>query len=243
MRTFAAIAALAAAFAWALAPGDIAPFSRASPGGAFPAGWQEVGIARNKMPEMALVADEAGVSVLRSRAQSAVGTLAFALDASAQERPVLSWRWKVDHALEAADMSLKSGEDFAARVYVFFDIPLEELPLAVRAKIRLARFLYGPMVPAASVCYVWDNRHLPGQSAWSPFTDRVRVVVLQSGNALAGQWQTERRDLEADFRAAFGETWKKPVPRISGVAAGNDTDQTGETVTAWFGDFALEPRK
>jgi hypothetical protein len=243
MRPFVAIAVLAVSLAWALGPTAITPFSHASPAGAFPAGWQEAGIARKKTPEMSLVADEAGVTVLRSRAQAAFGTLAITLDASAQERPMLSWRWKVDHALEFADMSLKTAEDFAARVYVFFDVPLEELSLASRTKIRLARLVYGAQVPAAALCYVWDNRHLPGQSAWSPFTDRVRTVVLESGNAHAGKWQAERRDLDADFRAAFGETWKKPVPRISGIAVGNDTDQTGETVTAWFGDFLLEPRR
>jgi hypothetical protein len=243
VRRLAAIATLAAALAWALETARIVPFSGAGPAGAFPAGWKEAGIGRKKTPEMSLVADETGVTVLRSRAQSAFGTLAFALDSSAQEHPMLSWRWKVDHALEKADMSSKSAEDFAARVYVIFDVPLEELSLAARAKIRLARFVYGPQVPAAALCYVWDNRHLPGQSAWSVHTDRVRMIVLQSGNALAGRWQEESRDIDADFRAAFADTWKKPTPRVSGIAVGNDTDQTGETVTAWFGDFRLEPRR
>ena len=32
------------------------------------------------------------------------------------------------------------------------------------------------------------------------------------------------------------------MPPIAGITAGNDTDQTGEAVTAWFGDFRLEPR-
>jgi hypothetical protein len=30
---------------------------------------------------------------------------------------------------------------------------------------------------------------------------------------------------------------------MNGIAAGNDTDQTGERVTAWFGDFRIEPLK
>jgi hypothetical protein len=29
---------------------------------------------------------------------------------------------------------------------------------------------------------------------------------------------------------------------VTGIAAGNDTDQTGEAVTAWFGDFTLGAR-
>ena len=80
-----------------------------------------------------------------------------------------------------------------------------------------------------------------GTTAWSPYTNRIRMVVVESGSARAGQWVEEARDLEADFRAAFGEQWGKPMPAVTGIAAGNDTDQTGESAIAWFGDFRLEP--
>ena len=81
---------------------------------------------------------------------------------------------------------------------------------------------------------MWDNRHPIGTSAWNPYSDRVRTVVLRRGQA--GAWHSERRDLAADFRAAFGIE----APPLTGLAAGSDTDQTGETATAWFGDFRLE---
>ena len=42
-----------------------------------------------------------------------------------------------------------------------------------------------------------------------------------------------------DYRAAFGPG---PVPRVTGVAASSDTDQTLGSATAWFGDFRLEAR-
>ena len=52
-----------------------------------------------------------------------------------------------------------------------------------------------------------------------------------------------RRDIDADFRAAFGERWTKPTPRVVAIVAGNDTTgQTGESATAWFGDFRLGAR-
>ena len=69
------------------------------------------------------------------------------------------------------------------------------------------------------------------------------MVVLESGNARAGSWVAESRDVEADFRAAFGLPEKAAVPAIDGVALSADTDQTGESVTAWFGDVRLEPRR
>ena len=89
-----------------------------------------------------------------------------------------------------ADLARKSGDDFAARVYVFFDVPRDELPFGTRFKLKMLEILYGERLPTAAICYVWDNRHPVGTSRWNPYSD-----------------------------------------------------QTGETVTAWFGDFRLEPRR
>lgn len=241
MRLRAALAACLVACATALAAGaDIAPFSRARPGAALPEGWRPLTLPRVAPPEVALVED-ADATVLRSRAAAAAGTVTHALDVPPARRPMLSWRWKVDRVVERADLAEKSGDDFAARVYVFFDVPVEALSLGARVKSLLARAVWGEHLPTAALCYVWDNRHPPGTSAWNPYTDRVRTVVLRS--ASPGAWAEESRDLEADFRAAFGSQWPGPVPRVTGIAIGNDTDQTGETVTAWFGDFRLEARR
>ncbi len=237
----AAFLALLAASGIAAPVADpIAPFSGAAPGSALPAGWRTLSLPGIPAPEFSLV-DEAGTTVLRARAAAAAGTVAFALEADPAARPRLAWRWKVDRVVAAADLADRRGDDFAARVYVFYDVPVGSLPLGARVKALVARAFWGESLPTAALCYVWDNRHAPGTSAWNPYTDRVRTVVLRSGGA--GEWARETRDLEADFRAAFGGEWKGPVPRVTGIAAGNDTDQTGETVTAWFGDFRLEARR
>jgi len=233
------LAALVAVAQAAGTAGDPAPFSAARPGEALPAGWSPISLPKVPPPEFALVADE-GVTVLRSRASAAAGTVAHALAHDVAARPMLRWRWKVDRVVEKADLATKAGDDFAARVYVFFDVPAGSLPVGARLAIFLARNLYGASLPTAALCYVWDNRHPPGTTRWNPYTDRVRTVVLRSG--APGAWAEESRDLEADFREAFGAEWKGPVPRVTGIAIGNDTDQTGERVTAWFGDFRLERR-
>jgi len=238
-RAGALLAAALAAGATLAADGTIAAFSRAAPGAALPSGWKPLALPRVPAPEFSLVAD-AGVTVLRSRAAAAAGTVAHALDAQVSRTPLLAWRWRVDRVVERADLAEKSGDDFAARVYVFFDVPAGALPFGARMQALLARTIWGEALPTAAICYVWDNRHPPGTSRWNPYTDRVRTVVLRGGSP--GAWAVESRDLEADFRAAFGAQWTGPVPRVTGIAAGNDTDQTGETVTAWFGDFRLEAR-
>ena len=232
----APLAALLLASPLALA--DPALFSTAPPGAALPSGWREQHVPRATPSELRLVTD-GGTTVLQARSRAAAGAAIHPLRENA-EGTALAWRWKIDRVVERANMDTREGDDFAARVYVFFDVPLDALPFADRWKVRLARLLHGDSLPTAAICYVWDNRHPAGTSRWSPYTDRVRVVVVESGAAQAGRWLDERRDLAADFRSAFGSQWTGPVPAITGVAVGNDTDQTAESVTAWFGDLRLE---
>lgn len=239
MRALAAALALAAPVAFALTA-PIPPFSALAPGPALPGGWREERLPRIPPAEIRLVRDEA-TTVLRVRSQAGSGAAIHKL-ATPQPAPAhLAWRWKVERLLERADMTRKEGDDFAARVYVFFDVPEDTLDLGTRVKMRLARLIHGAEIPTAALCYVWDNRQAPGFTAWNPYTDRVRMVVLRSREAPTGRWVEERRDLAADFRAAFGAQWAGPVPAVTGVAVGNDTDQTLESATAWFGDLRLEP--
>lgn len=143
----------------------------------------------------------------------------------------LTWRWQVDRVLAKADLATKSGDDFAARVYVMFDYPLEKLPFGERVKVRIARLFYDQPLPLATLCYVWDNTHARGTIVPSAYTDRVRLIVLRNRDDAVHTWVDESRDLAADFRAAFGED----APPVIGIAIAVDTDNTGERASARFG--------
>ncbi len=217
----------------------ITPFSAGSSGSAFPTPWRSVTLPKAKRPtQYTLVADEATV-VLRAQANASMATLVHPLKVDPNHLSFISWRWKISNLLSKADINTKSGDDFPARVYVLFDYDIGKLSLSQRIKIFLARKLYAMEVPGAALCYVWDGKAPVGTSAWSPYTDRVRVIVVESGAANVGRWREAERDLVADFRAAFGE---EPPP-ISGVAVASDTDNTGESVTAMFGDIRLSARR
>jgi len=240
MRAVAWALAFAASCAFAVEEAPIPPFSTAPPGERMPQGWVTVTLPYGPQPDFHLVR-EGGETVVRVATTDSFGMVSHVLSAQAERTPLLRWRWKIDHAVDKADLEVKDREDFAARVYVAFDYPESELPFSERAKLGAARAFY-PFVPAAAICYVWDNTHAAGAAAWSPHMGHVRVVVVESGNARAGQWIEEQRDVEADFVAAFGKQWEGRVPRIVAIVAGNDTDQTQESATAWFGDFHLEAR-
>jgi hypothetical protein len=71
-----------------------------------------------------------------------------------------------------------------------------------------------------------------GASAWNAYTDRVRVVVAQSGADALGRWVEIERNVAEDYLAAFGES----PPPVIGIAIATDTDNTGERAVAYYGD-------
>lgn len=147
--------------------------------------------------------------------------------------PVLCWRWRVDAPLKSADMTRKSGDDYAARVYVAFDLPDEALSWTTRLKLGLARRLYGSQVPDAAINYVWDNRYPVGTSMPNAYTERTRMWVLQSGIDNAGYWVEERRNVIVDAQKIFGKLDLKATL----LAVASDTDNTGEHARAGFADL------
>ena len=59
------------------------------------------------------------------------------------------------------------------------------------------------------------------------------MFAIQPGDAQVNQWQTESRNVLADIQTAFG----KNITEIDAIAIMTDTDQTGGSAQAWFGDI------
>ncbi|MEO8802729.1 MAG: DUF3047 domain-containing protein [Rudaea sp.] len=210
-------------------------FSDANPGATLPSGWAPYRMSRRHAMAKISIASDDSTNVLHIDADHAAGAIAHPLDLPAAT--IISWRWKVDHSVARADLTTKGGDDFAARVYVFFDLPRSALSFGARMKLRLAHMVFGFDLPTAALCYVWDNDHPTGTIAPNVFYSGVNTIVLQSGDTHTGQWQTQRRDLAADFRTAFGRT----APRVTAIALASDTDNTRGHVNAWFGDVTFAP--
>lgn len=223
------MAGTCAGAASAAADPRVPPFSVTGGG----SGWRHQTLPKvERANEFAVVADE-GRPVLHVRSASSASSWVAPTEVDAQRLPFLRWRWKVSRSLPGSDLRTKQGDDYAARLYVFFDLPLERLSLGDRLRIQASRTLSGVEVPAAALCYVWGRVQPAGAAAWNPYTDRVHMIVVDSGDAAARQWRAVSRDLRRDWQEAFGG----PLPMISGVAVGADTDNTGDTVQAWFADL------
>ncbi|NND54159.1 MAG: DUF3047 domain-containing protein [Gammaproteobacteria bacterium] len=215
----------------------LAAFSDMQPGATI-VGWQQMEL-RGRSPAQYKLIAENNETVLQVTAEQSASALVHPLAPPASAPGKLEWRWKIGAHIEASDITLKSGDDFPARVYVTFARDRKELSLAARARMRLAKLLYNQDVPAAALCYVWA-RDLPvGTMVPNAYSDTVVMVVVRSGGATPSGWQTEQRDLSADYEAAFGST----APPATSVIVAADTDDTGATVRSWFGDITLKPAK
>ena len=177
--------------------------------------------------------DDGGTIVLRARADASASSLRHGLFADPKLTPVLRWRWRTDRVLQGADITRKDGDDFSARIYVFFDRSVDSMTLKERTLFKLGRARYGDQLPSAALCYVWDNRHPVGKIFDNAYTAFVAMVVASSGDARAGQWVSLQRNVAEDYRRAFNTD----PPRIIGVAVSVDTDNTGEATTTYFGDI------
>jgi Protein of unknown function (DUF3047) len=126
-------------------------------------------------------------------------------------------------------------EDAAARVLFGFAGDIGKLPQRTRMMFDLAEALTGEQPPYATLMYVWDASAPVGSVIVNPRTDRVRKIVVDSGTQALGRWRDHRRDLQADFKLAFGE----PPGRLVSVAVMTDSDNTRSQVRAWYDTLSL----
>ncbi len=233
------VALLAAASTCPAAEGPVS-LAFGAPGATAQAPWHVVGLPKQTKPFTAFsVVDADGRRAVRIEADASYGNLVHPLKI---EQPAfrLSWQWRVDDLIDAADLREKQGDDTAVKVCVFFDEPIERVSFVERQLLKVARSQTDEVVPTATVCYVWDA-HLPvGTALDSPFTHRLRYKVLQSGTSRLHKWVSEKRDVAADFSELFGKE-SPEVPPVIGVAIGADADNTRGHSVALVADVRMEP--
>lgn len=216
---------------------QLTPWTSGPPAGEWSTPWRLADIPKLKPSARSLV-EQDGRQVLHIQAVAAAGGLLHPLDLPGDQPWQLSWQWRTERKLDKARFATRDGDDYAARVYVLLDYPLDTLSFVTRQKLRLARTFFDPDLPAATLSYVWDNRKAPSARARSAYTETVEMRVLRGPEAPLGEWLTEDRDLRADAIAAFGSAPR----RILGVVFAADSDNTGERAESYFAEPQLSER-
>jgi hypothetical protein len=210
-----------------------APFSAGQAGVNVPPGWEPVKISDRKTPTVYTLVKEEGVVVLHAKAVAAASGLAQFTVFDIRSAPVVEWRWKASGLIDGADNRVAAKEDAPARLVFGFDGDKAQLPLVERAVFVISEKLSGRELPYALLQYVWASKLPIGTVIEHPYTRRVRMIVVASGAAGVGKWQSFSRNLYDDYRHAFGE---EPGNLIE-IGVLTDTDNTGGSVEAWYGDI------
>lgn len=163
--------------------------------------------------------EKSGQRALFADSRGAASGLYREIRVDLKRTPWLNWSWRVDRVLNGVDERGKAGDDYPARVYVV---------VSGGAAFWKTR----------SLVYVWSSAQPVGATWDNAFTGNAKVMALRSGTKDAGRWVSEKRDIRADFRQLFGED----IDAIDAVALMTDTDNSGQSAAAWYGDLYFTAR-
>ena len=165
--------------------------------------------------EYSLLLNENNTTVIKAHSKGTASGLFKKVQLDPRRFRYLRWSWKIAGTVVGGDELNKSGDDYAARVYLVFP----------------GRFFW----QTRAINYIWANRLPIGQSVPNAFTGNAMMVAV----AKAGQWNQEQRDILADYRLLFGE---EPGD-IGAIAIMTDCDNTGSEATTWYGEISISTGK
>jgi len=207
-------------------------------GGADPAArWQHQLFVKRR-PTLYQATEYEGRPAVKALAEGSNSTLSLALKplpgALAQR---FRFSWFVPALNTGFDLSKKGADDAVARLVLSFSGDRFNGKWTARDHIvsELSSLIAGKPLPYASIMYVWDNRYPAGSVIPNPYTDRIRQIVVESGPQRLNQWVDFERDVEADFHMAFDE---EPGTLV-GLSLMTDSNNSGASVTAWYGPIDL----
>lgn len=211
-------------------------FSSVNPKGSWPAGWFPAAAPQFRTETRYALVDDAGTTVVHATADGSSSGLALSVDIDPRRFPILRWRWKVPRPIPGADNKRRETDDAPARIQLAFAGDVSSLPFGERLFFTQVKATAGFDVPYATLEYSWGSGAPQGTIVVNQWTGRIRGILVRSGPRGMGEWVAEQRNVYEDFRAAFGEE----PGRITQVGIWTDTDATGATAEAWYGDIELD---
>ena len=217
----------------------VAEFSKASISDLTPNGWQALIFPSIENKTAYFLSRENSITVVKAVSNSSASGFFRKVNLDPKKYPLLRWDWKVDNTINNADVKTKEGDDYSARIYISFFYDPSRLKGMEKVKYNLYTLLSGEEPPLAVINYIWDNKSPIGTITDNAYSDRVKMITVQSGNKNIKHWVSEQRNIYLDYIKAFGEE----PGNITGVAIMTDTDNTRESAVAYYGDILLSQKK
>jgi Protein of unknown function (DUF3047) len=183
---------------------EAARFSRLRAGSDYLGGWEPFEMVKGNTPTRYQLVEQDGAVVVQAESVEGGSGLYRKIHIDPRRYPILEWRWRVPRDSGGGGLNGPSRESPPARLSLAFDGDAAQLDFDDRAKLRMAKALTVNGLPYASLLYVWQNRRPVDTLYSSPYTERVRHIVVESGEQHLDQWVVVRRNVLEDYRRAFG---------------------------------------
>jgi hypothetical protein len=155
------------------------------------------------------------VTVLKADSHDAGSGLFKVQRIDLEQTPFLNWSWRIANRLTGLNEQSKTGDDYAARIYVL-------------VKGGLAFW------QTKAINYVWAGNTAKDTIWPNAFAgDHAMMVAVRGQEAPVNEWQSEKRNVGADLKKLFGED----IRTIDAVALMTDTDNSHGQVSAFYGDI------
>ncbi len=176
-------------------------------------GWQEKSFSGSTDYQFVTVKNK---SVLRAESNGSASGLFYEKEINLKKTPVINWSWKVDKVLKGLQETTKKGDDYPARVYVVFSGGI---------------FFW----KTRAINYVWSNNQKIGTTWPNAYTGNAQMIAIRTGDARAGQWINEKRNIREDYKLLYGED----IDSADAIAIMTDTDNSGGHAVSYYGDIYL----
>ena len=129
--------------------------------------------------------------------------------------PILNWSWRKENTIDPGDELDKKGDDYIARIYV----------------VKTNRMILSTTI---ALNYVWSYQHQKSDTWANPFAqDNSKMLAQRDASDPEATWFSERRNVALDFKRLHG----KDIQQIDGIAIMTDSDNSGLSATALYGDI------
>jgi DUF3047 family protein len=155
------------------------------------------------------------VIVLRADSDSSASGLFKEQRIDLYKTPYLNWQWRIESRLNILSEQERSGDDYAARIYVL-----------VSGGWAFWRTI--------AINYVWSSASKEGQLWPNAFAGKkVMMLALRSSADPLSTWKFEKRNVLEDLQQIHGEK----IRYIDAIAVMTDTDNSKGKTTAFYGDI------
>lgn len=214
---------------------EAARFSRLRAGQDYLGDWEPFLMVKGNTPTRYRLVEQDGVVVVQADSAEGGSGLYRKIHIDPHRHPIIEWRWRVPLDSGRGGADGPSRESPPVRLSLAFDGDPEKLDFDDRVKLRMAKTLTVNGLPYASLLYVWLNGKPLETLYSSPLTERVRHIVVDSGEQRLNEWVTVRRNVLEDYKRAFGEE----PGHIVGIGIMTDYGDNNAPRRAFYGDITL----